>query len=267
MHISAYGRDNEPRAAWPGYDYLMQAEAGFMSLTGEPDGSPARFGLSMVDYMTGITAVIGLLSAIIGAQRTGKGCDVDTSLFDVALHQLSYPAIWYLNDGDVADAHAAQRALRRVAPVQTFRAADGWIFVMCMTDKFWDVLTEILGRPELTGDPDFATPDSRFRHRAKLTLALDTIFIEHPVQHWIDLLSRRLPVGPVQDVAQALESDFTREIGMVVTVPHPAKADLRLLANPIRLDGQRLPKRACPPLGADSAALLGGMTGPKRGIA
>ena len=255
LHISAYGRDNS-RTARPGYDFLMQAEAGLMSLTGDPEGSPARFGPSIVDYMTGVTAMTGLLSAIIGAQRTGIGCDVDTSLYEVAMHTLGYAATWYLNDGEVTT-RLARSSHFGVAPSQTFRAKDGWFFLMCMTEKFWQVLADLLRRPEVTGDADFATPALRFQHRAKLTLALDSVFIEQPVQHWIEVLGKRLPIGPVQDVAQALDSDFTREIGMVVSVPHPAKADLRLLANPIRIDGRRLPKRACPQLGADSAALLG----------
>ena len=122
-HLSAYGRDNE-RAAWPGYDYLMQAEAGFMALTGEPDAPPARFGLSMVDFMTGTTMSLGLLAAVIGAMRTGLGRDVDVSLFDVALHQLSYPASWYLNQQ-----HETTRLPRSAhpstVPCQVYKTADG----------------------------------------------------------------------------------------------------------------------------------------------
>jgi len=92
-HLSAYGRDND-RASWPGYDYLMQAEAGFMNLTGSPEGPPIRFGLSMVDFMTGATTSAALLAALIGVMKTGEGCDIDVSLFDVALQQLTYPATW-----------------------------------------------------------------------------------------------------------------------------------------------------------------------------
>ena len=96
-HLSAYGRGNS-RAGWPGYDYLMQAEAGLMSLTGEPDAPPARLGVSMVDFMTGTMLAFGVVSALLSARTTGEGCDVDVSLFDVALHQLSYPAVWAMNE-------------------------------------------------------------------------------------------------------------------------------------------------------------------------
>ncbi|HUF86556.1 MAG TPA: CoA transferase, partial [Thermohalobaculum sp.] len=95
-HLSAYGRDG-PRAAWPGYDYLIQSEAGYLALTGEPDGPPSRFGLSIVDMMTGLMAAFALTSGIIGARATGRGMDLDTSLFDTGLHNLSYLAAWYLN--------------------------------------------------------------------------------------------------------------------------------------------------------------------------
>ena len=138
LHISAYGRDNE-RKSWPGYDFLMQAEAGVMGLTGEPDGPPTRVGASMVDFMTGATGATGLLACILRAQKTGAGCDVDTCLFDVAMHQLSYAAIWYLNAGE-ASRRQPRSAHLAVAPVQTFPTADGWIFIMCMTDKFWEQL-------------------------------------------------------------------------------------------------------------------------------
>jgi crotonobetainyl-CoA:carnitine CoA-transferase CaiB-like acyl-CoA transferase len=98
VHISAYGRGNS-RASWPGYDFLMQAEAGLMHLTGDPAGEPARFGASVVDYMTGVIGMVGLLAALRRAQITGQGCDVDVNLFDVALHMLGYAGTWYLNEG------------------------------------------------------------------------------------------------------------------------------------------------------------------------
>jgi hypothetical protein len=116
-----------------------------MSLTGEPDDPPARVGASMVDYMTGATAAVGLLSGIMRARQTGIGCDVDSSLFDVALHQLGYSAVWYLNEKDVSR-RQPRSAHTAIAPVQTFPTADGWIFVMCMTDKFWDNLIGAIGR-------------------------------------------------------------------------------------------------------------------------
>jgi crotonobetainyl-CoA:carnitine CoA-transferase CaiB-like acyl-CoA transferase len=258
LHISAYGRDNE-RAAWPGYDYLMQAEAGLMHLTGEPEGPPARLGApSIIDHSTGLTAMVGLLSAIIQARATGQGCDVDTCLLDVALHQLGYTAIWYLNEG-----HQSMRQYRSahfsVAPVQTFPTADGWIFVMCMTDKFFAALTDVLQRPDLKTDARFSTAPARQANREALTQALDEELRKHPTQHWLAKLEGVLPVAPVFDMEQALENPFLRETQMISHVPHPHRPDLRVLSNPIKIDGQRLSQQVCSPLGADNTQLLADM--------
>lgn len=253
-HLSAYGRDND-RARWPGYDYLMQAEAGWLSLTGEPDAPPTRAGLSLVDFMTGTIMTIGLLGALLDAQRSGKGRDVDVDLLSAAIHQTSYPAMWYLNEGDVTG-RAERSAHPSVTPSQLFRAADGWVFVMAQLPKFWDVLLDRLGHAELGEDERFRTLAGRLAHRDELTAIFDGIFGEKPVAHWVDLLSGHMPVSPVYALDQALDNPFLRETGMIDTAPHPDRENMRVLANPIRLDGERLPNRAAPLLGADTEAVL-----------
>jgi crotonobetainyl-CoA:carnitine CoA-transferase CaiB-like acyl-CoA transferase len=255
VHISAYGRDNE-RAAWPGYDYLMQAESGLMSLTGEPDGPPSRFGApSMIDHMTGMTAMVGLLAALLRARASGEGCDVDLSLLDVALHQLGYAGTWYLNEG-LRSTRQARSAHFSVAPVQTVATQDGWIYVMCMTDKFWLTLIETLGRRDLQADPRFADIRARHGNREALTRVLDDELTRKPTRHWLAQFEGRLPAAPVLDVATALDSDFVAASGMIRSVSHPAKADLRVLSNPLKIDGQRPASRVCSALGADNAELL-----------
>jgi crotonobetainyl-CoA:carnitine CoA-transferase CaiB-like acyl-CoA transferase len=254
LHISAYGRDNE-RKAWPGYDYLMQAEAGLMSITGDPDAPPCRFGPSIVDYMTGVVGTVGLLSCLIRAQQTGEGCDVDASLFDVALHQLGYTAAWYLNHGDVTE-RLPRSSHFSVAPVQTVPTADGWIFVMCMTQKFWINLVNALDVPALVEDPRFATAAARLANRAQLSEILDGAFRQHTTQHWLARLSGLLPVGPVNDLAQALCNPFVEQSGMVRTVAHPANPGLKLLSNPLKIDGARPECGVTASLGADNEPLL-----------
>ena len=255
-HLSAYGRDNE-RAAWPGYDYLMQAEAGFMALTGEPDAPPARFGLSMVDFMTGTTMSMGLLAAIIGAMRTGEGRDVDVSLFDVALHQLSYPATWYLNEG-----HRTERLSRSAhpstVPCQVYRTADGWVMVMCMLEKFWQTFVEGIGSPAWAAEPRFASFAERRKVREELTMLVDAILGTQPSAHWTQLFAGRIPIAPVLDIAQALDNPYVRDVDMLQEIAHP-QGTQRLLRNPIKLDGQRLGGNACPSLNADAEALLRGL--------
>lgn len=254
-HLSAYGRGNA-RSAWPGYDYLMQAEAGYCALTGDPAGEPQRMGLSMVDFMTGTIMSIGLLAALVDAQRTGKGRDVDTDLFSAALHQTSYPALWYMNEGDETQ-RTPRSAHPSATPSQMFRAADGWMFVMCQLPKFWDIMLDRLGRADLAADPRFVTNADRLANRDALTALLDAEFSAQPMAHWQALLAGHVPVAPVYTLGAALDNDWVDTVQMRDQVDHPHRAGIDILANPIKLDGERLPNRAAPLLGADSDAILG----------
>jgi crotonobetainyl-CoA:carnitine CoA-transferase CaiB-like acyl-CoA transferase len=263
VHVSAYGRDNE-RASWPGYDYLMQAESGLMHLTGEPDGPPSRIGApSMIDQTTGLTMAVGLLSAVIQARSTGKGCDVDTCLLDVALHQLGYVATWYLNEG-----HTSTRQPRSahfsVAPVQTFPTSDGWVFIMCMTDKFWGELLAAIGRTDLASDPRFVTQALRQANRGALMDVIDGEMKKQSTEFWLKRLNGVLPIAPVLELPQALDSPFLQATEMIHTIGHPAKSDMRVLSNPIKINGERLSQKPCSPYGADTAAYVGEMRSPER---
>ncbi len=205
LHISAYGRDNE-RKDWPGYDFLMQAEAGLMELTGEPDGPPTRVGVSMIDSMSGLTGIVGLLSCLLRARTTGQGCDVDTCLYDVAMHQLTYPGLWYLNEGDVSP-RVPRSAHLSLAPVQTFPTKDGWIYIMCMTQKFWLALCEVTGRGDLVADPRFPIP-TRGRRTERRCRALDVTFRTRTTAEWLAAMNGLLPAAPVYRLDQALDSSL-----------------------------------------------------------
>ncbi|MFZ9048919.1 MAG: CaiB/BaiF CoA transferase family protein [Steroidobacteraceae bacterium] len=253
-HLSAYGRGNE-REGWPGYDYLMQAEAGFLDVTGEPGSPPARMGLSIVDYMTGITTALAITSALLGVARNGQGRDIDVSLFDVALHQLTYPGAWYLNTG-LHTSRLPRSAHPSATPVQLFQTRDGWIFIMCMTEKFWLNLIGALGREDLAQDPRFTTIVDRKQHRDELTALLDEVFGQDTTEAWLGRLRHLLPAAPVFTLPQALDNPYAHAIGMVRTIEHPDQPGFRGLANPIRLDGERLPKRRAPSLGEHTDSVL-----------
>ena len=136
------------RAAWPGYDYLMQAEAGYLSLTGEPDGPPARFGLSIVDMMTGADAALGAARRRSSARaRPGWGATSMSACSTPRCTNLSYLATWYLNEGH-AQGREPRGAHPSLTPSQLYRTADGWIFIMCNKEKFWPVLCEAIERPD-----------------------------------------------------------------------------------------------------------------------
>ena len=256
-HLSAYGREGS-RAAWPGYDYLMQAEAGHMSLTGEPDGPPVRYGLSVVDLMTGLACSFALLAGINGARATGRGRDMDTSLFDLALFNLNYPGTWYLNGGTLTG-REPRGAHPSLVPSQLQRTRDGWIFVMCNKEKFWAVLAEALGHPEWSTDPRYADFPARLAQRAEITAMLDREFSRDTTAAWLAKLAGRVPVAPVNDVAQGLDNPFVAERGSIRDYAYPDGRTARLLANPIRVGDAELPARAAPALGADTDALLEGL--------
>ena len=254
-HLSAYGRSG-PRANWPGYDYLMQAEAGYLSLTGEPDGPPSRMGLSIVDMMTGLFAAFALLSGIIAARATGEGRDIDVSLFDCALQNLNYLATWYLNEG-YKQGREQRSSHPSLTPSQLYRTRDGYIFVMCNKEKFWPILCEMIGRPDLGMHPDFRTFKERLKNREKITALLDEILGERTTAEWLEHFAGRVPAAPVNDVASALDNPFVREGARIWEVPHPARANFKMVAAPYACPGDELPRRPAPALGQDTDRLLG----------
>jgi succinate--hydroxymethylglutarate CoA-transferase len=253
-HLSAYGRSGS-RKAWPGYDYLMQAEAGHMSLTGEPGSAPTRYGLSIVDLMTGLAAAFGLLAGVLSARETGSGMDVDTSLFDVALHNLNYPGTWFLNAGALTG-RTPRSSHPSLTPSQLYRTRDGWIFIMCNKEKFWGLLAEALGKPEWTKDPAFATFKARLANRERVTQMLDAALMTRTTAEWIEHFAGKVPASPVYDVAQALQSDFVAERDGVIDYRYPDGRSARMIAGPIRVPGVGLPARAAPAMGADTEAEL-----------
>src|SRR5262245_51294829 len=250
-HLSAYGRDGE-RKSWPGYDYLMQAEAGYLGLSGEPDGPPARMGLSIVDYATGTTCALALLAGMIEARRTGKGRDLDVSLYDVSMHMLSYPAAWYLNEG-LQTKREPRSAHPAIVPSQLYRTKDGWIFVMAQTQRFWERLCDVLGHPELAERfPDFA---SRREHRDELTTLLDAELSRHTTAEWLSRLRGTVPCGPVLDLASALDNPYFLARGGVQVLDHPEQPGFKLVASPFRI-GEPLPAQPAPTLGQHTLELL-----------
>lgn len=252
VHLSAYGRTGE-RTSWPGFDFLMQAQAGHLHLTGAPDGPPERYGISVVDYMTGLTAAFALVTGVLEARARGVGRDYDVSLLDVARYNLGYQAAWYLNEGHVPS-RLPRSAHASIVPCQLYRTRDGWIFLMCNKEKFWGALVTALERPEWEHDPRFATFAARLEQRDLLTEMLDEVLSEHPTATWLDRFAGVVPAAPVNGVGAAL--DEARADGGILAVDHPAREGFEMMANPIRLGDEPHPARAAPALGADSESIL-----------
>ena len=253
-HLSAYGRTG-PRANWPGYDYLMQAEAGFLSLTGEPGSPPARFGLSVVDFMTGLGLAYAVLAGLTGVRASGRGQDMDVSLFDFALSTTNYLATWYLNKGE-SQQRLPRSAHPSLVPCQLYRTGDGWIFIMCNKEKFWTALCDALGHAEWKDDPRFRTFTERLEHRDEITRILDQALSERSTEQWLEILSGTVPVAPVNDIAQALDNPFVAGEGLLQSLTHPTDGTYRMVANPVRSSEGETPSQPAPGLGQHTNDLL-----------
>jgi crotonobetainyl-CoA:carnitine CoA-transferase CaiB-like acyl-CoA transferase len=252
--LSGFGRTG-PRRAEPAYDYLLQAYAGFMSVTGEPDAPPTKCGVSVVDFAGGMLAALALMIGLHRARATGQGGDVDVSLFDTALTMLNYMAAWSLDRGWSPVRHP-DGAHQSLVPSQTFATRDGWIVVMVMKQKFWERLVERLDLPHVRDDPRFGTFADRLRHRTALVPEVARRFREETTAHWLDRLRGHVPVAPVQTVAEALADVQAQAREMVVEVPHPVFGTLRQVGSPIKVGGVRPGYRAASALGADTEAVL-----------
>lgn len=252
--LSAFGRDNF-RSKEPGYDYIMQAYSGWMSITGEPDGPPAKSGLSLVDLSAGVMAAFGMVSAIMKARETGQGCDVDVSLFDAAFSLLGYVGAWTLSRGYVPErtghsAHPSQ------VPAQIFQTADGWLAIMCAKETFWQALCVAIERPDLAENPKFRTFADRLENRAEITAILDAIFLTRTTSDWLNVLRGKIPCGPVNTVPEALADPLVEENKLIVEVDHPEFGAVRSLATAVKISGAEKHHVRAPSLGEHTDAIL-----------
>jgi crotonobetainyl-CoA:carnitine CoA-transferase CaiB-like acyl-CoA transferase len=252
--LTGYGRTG-PRAGEPAFDYLVQGYAGYMSVTGEPDGPPGKCGVSVIDFAGGYAAMVGLMVGLFDAQRTGVGRDIDISLLDTAVSMLSYFAIWTLNRDWIAE-RTRESAHQTLVPAQNFPTRDGWIVIFCNKDKFWRDLVETLGVPELAEDDRFRTFADRFTNRDALVSLLHARFTTRTTADWLDRLRGRVPCAPVNDVRQALADPQVLARDMIVEVEHPEFGTLREVRSPVRTEGEiRRPRRA-PHLGEHTDPIL-----------
>ena len=254
VSLSAYGREG-PRRGEPGYDALVQAEAGWASLTGEPGGPPARSGLPLADYAAGLVAACGVLAGVIDARRTGLGRDLDTSLFDTALAMLGYQGAWWLSAG-IATRRLPQSAHPTIVPFQFFATSDGYIAAACAKEKFFQALADGLDLPALRGDPRFAGFAARHENRDALLEILSRRFRERPTAEWLEVLRGRVPCAPVRDLKEALDQGALAERGLLAAYEHAVLGDVKAVGLPLTVSEYEPHYRPAPALGADTAALL-----------
>jgi crotonobetainyl-CoA:carnitine CoA-transferase CaiB-like acyl-CoA transferase len=202
-----------------------------------------------------VYAALALTAGVVAARATGTGRDIDVSLFDTALQNLSYLAVWYLNAG-VNQGRAPRSSHPSLTPSQLYRTRDGFIFIMCNKEKFWPVLCDMIDRPHWRDRPEYKDFAARLKHRDLLTRELDEVLSARTTAEWIALFAGRVPAAPVNDMRQAMTNPLVADEGRVRASAHSG-GTIELLAPPIRCPGDETPCRAAPALGADTDDVLG----------
>jgi crotonobetainyl-CoA:carnitine CoA-transferase CaiB-like acyl-CoA transferase len=232
--LSGFGMTG-PRAAQGGYDYVVQAMAGWMSLTGDPDGPPTKSGLSLVDLSGGYVAALALVAGAWRARRDGVGCDCDISLFETALSELIYVGTWAATTGWTPK-RMPESAHPSIVPFQAFATSDGWLTVACAKQKFWERFCSAIGREDLLEDVRFADFAARDVNRDELLPILRAELRRRTTAEWIDVFADAgVPAGPVYDVHQALDDPQVHAREAVVAIDHPRFGPVRQVASPLRV--------------------------------
>lgn len=253
--IGAYGRVG-PLQEEPGYDALMQAAGGLISMTGEPGRSGVRVGSSLIDMGTGMWAAVGVAAALLERERTGEGTVVDTSLYETALGFVGYHLVGFLADGTVPTREGT--VFPMVAPYQVFPTRDGELMVAGGNDRLFAGLCNVIELPGLADDARFRTNPERVRNREELVTLLSDRFRERDTATWHELLTGAgVPAAPVADIEDVATAEQTAALEMLQPIAHPSIPDLQLPALPVSFDGERAEHRLPPPrLGEHSAEVL-----------
>jgi formyl-CoA transferase/CoA:oxalate CoA-transferase len=253
--IGAYGRTG-PLADEPGYDALMQAAGGLISMTGEPGRPGVRVGSSLIDMGTGMWAALGILAALLDRERTGAGTVVDTSLYESALAYIGYHLVGYLADGTVPTGQGS--VFPMVAPYQVFPTRDGELMVAGGNDRLFEALCDVLGLQELVDDERFRTNPERVRNREELVQIISARLREESTAHWhARLTAAGIPTAPVADVADVVAAQQTRALELLQPLEHERIPGLRLPALPLSFAGGRAMHRSAPPsVGEHTADVL-----------
>ena len=253
--MTAYGNTG-PMRDLPGYDPLMQAFAGLMSVTGEPDGAPVRVGTSIMDMGMGMWGVIGILGALRDRERTGEGQLVETSLYETAIAWIPYQIMSYLGTGEVPRRHGSGTAM--LAPYEAYPTRDGRILVAAGNNSIWGELCRALGAEELLDDPRFEDNPSRVENREALYENLAARFGADTTEAWVEKLREAgVPCSPIRAVDQVVADPQTEAVGILRSVAHPTIPDYTDVGMPLTWNGARPETRRVPPsLGSDTREIL-----------
>ena len=252
--ITGFGQTG-PNAHRAGYDFMIQGEAGIMSLTGAPDGPPTKVGVGIADVMCGMYAVTGILAALQARHKTGRGQHIDICLYDTQVSWLINQGVGYLTDGKVPPRRGNDHPT--IVPYGTFPSADGDFILAVGNDGQYRRLVDLLGAPELADDPRFELNADRVRNRDVLVPILTELTRAQPSAFWIkECETRGIPAGPINDLAQVFEGEQVAARGMKISLPHPlsGKDSVDLIGNPLKLSDTPVTYHSAPPVLAQDTA-------------
>ena len=258
--ISGYGDDGS-LAQRAGYDPVIQAESGLMSCNGEPDGPALRTGIGFIDILTGMFSAQAILAALLVRERTGQGQRVGGALIDTGVAMLIQYGIGWLMTGEITQRMG--NSSPSAQPIGVFQAADGPFFLTVAGNRVFRNLCQVIGRPDMADDPDFATNPARVENYVRLFAELNASFAKDTRDNWLTVMSASgVPAGSINDVAQALVQPIVAERQLVREVEHPRRGKSRLLAPPVTMHGTPVRKPDSPPdLGEHTEAMLRDMLG------
>jgi crotonobetainyl-CoA:carnitine CoA-transferase CaiB-like acyl-CoA transferase len=244
--ISGFGRSG-PLQNSPGYDVILQAFCGIMSMTGDEDGGYIRSPISPIDQMTGVHAFSGILALLYAREKTGKGGTIQVSLFETALGLLGYNLQTYWERG--VQPPKCGSGHESLCPYQAFEAADGPIMIGIANDNLWRKFCAVAGLDTIVDDPRFRTNADRAAHRKETIGHVQPAIAQHPVAYWNDALAGAgVPCAPINSIAQLLEHPHTRASGIIVEYEHQAAGRLKGVGHPVLIDGAERQAGLPPPM-------------------
>ena len=248
--ITGFGQTG-PYASRAGYDLLVQAMGGLMSVTGrrddEPGAGPQKAGVAVADILTGLYAAIGILAALSHRERTGIGQHIDIGLLDVQVACLANQAMNYLVSGSAP--RRSGNAHPNLVPYQDFPTSDGYMVIAVGTDAQFTRLCAVLGLADLAKDADFATNKQRVANRRELIEQLNAATVTHPTAHWVAALERvGVPAGPINSLDAVFDDPQVLARAMQIDLPHPVAGTVSLVASPLNLSESPVTYRCAPPL-------------------
>lgn len=250
-----------PRAAEGGYDYIAQGMAGWMSLTGDPDGPPTKSGLSLVDMSTGYAAALAMMCALWRARRDGEGCDVDVSLFETAFNLDMYVSTWHLSRG-WEPIRTRNSSHPSIVPFGNFPTADGWVVIACAKQKFFENLARAIGVEWMLEDERYSTMAARLENRDDCTAELEKALSTNTTAHWVKVLADAdVPSGPIYSIAEAAADPQTIARDLIAETEHPVLGTVRQIRSPLRMPGAAEELKPAPKRGEHTRQVLTELAG------